>query len=103
MQSTHAFAQSEEQKDSKNNAYRAWLSKSQPCIFGKAAASQRGCSFAPPEENEILCMKKGDDDLRDTIQDYRQLWKRYALEGRHSSFVLAVVGESLANETPENV
>ena len=34
------------------------------------------------------------------IQDYRQLWKRYALEGRSSSFVLAVIGESLVNETP---
>jgi hypothetical protein len=101
MQSTHALLLNPKNtKTQKINAYRAWLSKNQPCIFGKAAASQKRVFICLLEENEILCMRKGDDDLRDTIQDYRQLWKRYALEGRHSSFVLAVIGESLANETP---
>ena len=84
----------------KINAYRTWLSKNQPCIFGKAAASQKRVFICLLGENEILCIRKGDDDLRDTIRHHRQLWKRYALEGRHSSFVLAVIGESLANETP---
>jgi len=87
-------------KTQKINAYRAWLAKSQPCIFGRLAATQKRVFVCLLEENEILGMRKGDDDLRETIQDYRQLWKRYALEGRSSSFVLAVTGESLVNETP---
>jgi hypothetical protein len=32
------------------------------------------------EEREILSMRNGDQDLRDTIQDHRQVWKRHALD-----------------------
>jgi hypothetical protein len=84
----------------KINAYRAWLIKNQPCVFGRLAATQKRVFICMLEENEILGMRKGDEDLRDTIQDYRQLWKRYALEGRHSSFLLAVIGESIMTEAP---
>jgi hypothetical protein len=101
LQSAHAILLNPENtRPQKINAYRAWLTKSQPCIFGRLAATQKRVFVCLLEENEILGMRKGDDDLRDTIQDYRQLWKRYALEGRSSSFVLAVTGESLVNETP---
>ncbi len=84
----------------KINAYRTWLIKNQPCVFGRLAATQKRVFICMLEENEILGMRKGDEDLRDTIQDYRQLWKRYALEGRHSSFLLAVIGESIMKEAP---
>lgn len=101
MQSTHAILlNSQNSKTQKINAYRTWLTKSQPCIFGRLAATQRRVFICLLEENEILGMRRGDDDLRDTIQDYRQLWKRYALEGLSSSFLIAVIGESLVTETP---
>jgi len=87
-------------KTQKIAAYRTWLIKNQPCVFGRLAATQKRVFICLLEENEILGMRKGDEDLRETIQDYRQLWKRYALEGRSSSFLLAVVGQSLVEETP---
>ena len=55
------------------------------------------------EENEILQMRNGDDDLRNTIQDYRQAWKRHALDGFMSSFVILLVGESLVTKEPDDL
>jgi hypothetical protein len=101
MQSAHAILlNSQNTKTQKINAYRAWLIKNQPCVFGRLAATQKRVFICLLEENEILGMRKGDEDLRDTIQDYRQLWKRYALEGLSSSFLIAVIGVSLITETP---
>src|SRR5882762_6242671 len=64
----------------KLNTYRKWVANGQPCLFGKAAAKKKSVFICMLEEHEILRMKKGDEDLRDTIQDHRQAWKRYALE-----------------------
>ena len=75
-------------KRNKIRAYRQWLETKQPCVFGRVAAKHKQVFICQLEEHEILCMKRGDDDLRDTIQDYRQVWKRYALEGMTSSFCL---------------
>jgi hypothetical protein len=47
-------------------------------------------------------MKRGDDDLRDTIQDYRQAWKRYALDGVSSSFLVLLVSRSLIDKEPRD-
>ena len=60
--------------------YRKWLEANQPCAFGRAAA-KKNVFVCLLEEHDVLNMRRGDDDLRDTIQDYRQVWKRYALEG----------------------
>jgi hypothetical protein len=99
MQSTHAILlNSQNTRTQKIHAYRLWLAKNQPCIFGRLAAAQKRVFICLLEENEILGMRKGDDDVRDTIQDYRQLWKRYAFEGLSSSFLIAVIGESLVGE-----
>ena len=57
-------------------------------FFGRVAAKSRNLFICLLEEHEILRMKRGDIDLHDTIQDYRQVWKRYALEGLSSSFVI---------------
>jgi hypothetical protein len=99
MQAAHAILlNSENTNTQKINAYRGWLTKNQPCIFGRLAATQKRVFICLLEENDILGMRKGDEDVRDTIQDYRQLWKRYALEGLSSSFLIAVIGESLVFE-----
>lgn len=101
MQSTNAILLNPENtKSQKIKAYWAWLAKNQPCVFGRLAATQKRVFICLLEENEVLGMPRGDDDLHDTIQDYRQLWKRYALDGLSSSFVLAVIGKSLVDETP---
>jgi hypothetical protein len=84
----------------KIKSYREWLEKRQPCVFGRIAATNKNVFICLLEEQEILGMKRGDDDLRDTIQDYRQLWKRYALEGLCSSFLVLLASRSLSWKEP---
>src|ERR1017187_1683292 len=62
----------------KIRAYRTWLEKSQPCVFGRVAATNKNVFLCVLEEDEILRMTRGDEDVMDTIQDHRQVWKRYA-------------------------
>jgi hypothetical protein len=85
----------------KIKAYRRWLETGQPCVFGRMAAKNENIFFCPIEEHEVLTMRRGDDDLRDTIQDYRQVWKRYALDGLASSFVILFISPTLINCPPD--
>jgi hypothetical protein len=82
-------------KRSKVREFRKWLETNQPCVFGKVAAKNKNVFICLIEEDEILNMRKGDSDLRDTIQDYRQVWKRHALEGLSSSFIVLLVSRAL--------
>ena len=84
----------------KLKAYRKWVAGGQPCLFGKAAAKTKSVFVCMLEEHEILRMRRGDDDLRDTIQDHRQAWKRYALEGSSSSFMVLLLSKSLVDKEP---
>jgi len=88
-------------KRTKIRAYRRWLEQSQPCVFGRVAAKNKNVFICLLEEHELLAMKGGDIDLRDTLQDYRQVWKRHALEGLVSSFVILVVSPSIASKQPD--
>ena len=89
-------------KRRKVRAYRAWLEQNQPCVFGRVAAKNKNVFICLLEEQEILAMKAGDADLQDTLQDYRQVWKRHALEGLVSSFVIVVVAPSLVRKQPDD-
>lgn len=101
IESTHAILfNSRYTRDRKITAYRRWLETNQPCVFGRVAAKNKNVFICLLEEHEILRMKNGDDDLRDTIQDHRQVWKRFALEGLSSSFLILLVSKSLVNKEP---
>ncbi len=65
------------------------------------AAKNENIFFCLIEEREVLTMRRGDEDLRDTIQDYRQVWKRYALDGIASSFVVLLISPSLVGCQPD--
>lgn len=88
-------------KRTKVRAYRKWLEQNQPCVFGRIAAKSQNVFICLLEEHEILAMKAGDGDLHDTLQDYRQVWKRYAFEGLVSSFVIVIVAPSLVAKQPD--
>lgn len=81
-------------------AYREWLATQQPCAFGKAAAGKKHVFVCLIDEKQVLAMKDGDADIRDTIQDHRKVWKRRALHGLSSSFVILLLSETLATATP---
>jgi hypothetical protein len=104
IEAVHAILfSSKYDKRRKIRAYRKWLetSPNQPCVFGRVAAKNKNVFICLIEEDEILGMRNGDDDLRDTIQDYRQAWKRHALDGFMSSFVILLVGKSLVTKEPD--
>ena len=87
-------------KPRKITAYRKWLETEQPCVFGRVAAKQKRVFICLIEEQEVLRMERGDEDLRDTIQDYRQVWKRHAFEGLSSSFVVLFTSRTLTTKEP---
>jgi hypothetical protein len=84
----------------KLKAYRRWVASGQPCLFGKAAAKTNSVFICILEEHEVLRMSRGDDDVRETIQDHRQAWKRCALEGGFSSFMVLLLSKSLVDKEP---
>jgi len=75
-------------RQAKIRTYRSWFEKNQPCVFGKTAATNKNIYICLLEDHEILRMQRGDPDVMDTLQDHRQVWKRLALEGSTSSFVI---------------
>lgn len=81
-------------------AYREWLKTGQPCVFGRSAAGKRQVFICLLDEREILSMRRGDHDLRDTIEDHRRVWKRHALHGLSSSFVIVVLSPTLCLAPP---
>ena len=103
IEATHAILFSPKYgKRAKISAYRKWLETNQPCVFGRVAAKNKNVFICLLEEHETLRMRRGDEDLRDTIQDYRQVWKRHALEGLTSSFLILLVSKSLVGKEPDD-
>ena len=87
-------------RQTKIKEYRAWLERNQPCVFGKTAATNKNIYLCLLEEDEILRMQRGDSDVEDTLQDHRQVFKRLALEGRVSSFVILLTSRHLITREP---
>ena len=87
-------------KRRKIRGFLQWLEINQPCVFGRVAAKNKNVFVCLLEEHEVLRMRRGDEDLRDTIQDYRQAWKRHALEGLSSSFLILLVSRALVTKEP---
>jgi hypothetical protein len=101
MEAVHAVLFSARyDRQAKIRAYRAWLEKNQPCVFGKTAATNKNVYICLIEEHEVLRMARGDADLMDTLQDHRQAWKRLALEGLASSFVILLTSKHLVTKEP---
>src|SRR5215472_3156940 len=88
-------------RQAKITSYREWLETNQPCVFGRVAAKNKNIFVCLLEDTEILHMQNGDQDVMDTIQDHRQVWKRLALEGITSSFVVLLVSPKLVKREPD--
>ena len=101
MEAVHAILFNPQfDRQTKIRAYRAWLEKNQPCVFGKTAATNKNIYICLLEQHEIVRMMRGDPDVMDTLQDHRQVWKRLALEGRASSFVILLTDRHLVTREP---
>jgi len=103
MEAVHAVLFNPEyDRQAKIKAYRAWLEKNQPCVFGKTAATNKNLYICLLEEHEILRMQRGDADVMDTLQDHRQVFKRLALEGLVSSFIILLTSRHLISREPND-
>src|SRR4051812_3045272 len=88
---------------SKSDAERAaalakWLAKSQPCLFGRMAAGALDIlNYCIITEADIA---EGDSHVRDKIKQYRLHWRREALLGRKSGFIILATSERLTLAEP---
>ena len=88
---------------SKSDAERAaalakWLGKNQPCLFGRMAAGPHNLlTYCILTEADI---DQGDRHIRDKIQSYRLNWRREALLGRKSGFVILAASGRLTFAEP---
>ena len=66
----------------RETALLRWIREEQPCVFGRVAAKNAKVFICILDQEDVVGMKRGDDDLREVLQLYRKAWKRYALDGR---------------------
>src|ERR1700722_1654700 len=75
-----------------------WLSKCQPCLFGRIAAKQRLIHYCFLREDDLL---PSDDVVSEKIRRARLDWIRRGWDGEASAFVIAVLSRRIANAIPD--
>ena len=86
-------------RDEQQRILNDWIQKHQPCLFGRAAASQRAIHYCLLSEAEI---REGDETVRRRILDDHLRWTRESFEGRSSNFILLVISSRIAAATPNS-
>lgn len=80
--------------------FNEWISKYQPCLFGRIAAKNNQINYCLIRESDL----DSDANVERKIQVARVEWKRRAQEGDSSGFIIAVLSNRLARSLPdENV
>jgi hypothetical protein len=88
-------------RQEKADALIQWLgSKAQPCLFGRMAAKKNWLSVCILTEGDFI---KGDDHVRQIVQESRRTWKQEALSGKRHGFVILAVSRKLAFGEPGGV
>jgi hypothetical protein len=84
--------------DAAQNVIRDWITRYQPCLFGRMAAKADLISFCILIEADL----RGDPAaLRDKIQEAREVWLALGHEGRKSAFVILAISPLLAFAVPD--
>lgn len=79
------------------SALNDWISKNQPCLFGRIAAKQSAITYCLIEEEMLY----GDESkLEKHIQEARLKWTAAGFVGSSSNFVIAVLSPKLAVAVP---
>ncbi len=85
-------------REDKADALLEWLaSTAQPCLFGRMAAKKGWLSVGVVTEADLF---RGDDHVRQVIQEDRRTWKRAALSGERHGFIILAVSRALAYAEP---
>lgn len=81
----------------KSRVLDAWLSKYQPCLFGRLAARTKSITYCFLDQKDLLGDYSG---LIAKIQNRRLQWHRQGFKGASSAFVIHVTCPILANALP---
>lgn len=81
----------------KANVLSFWLKKYQPCIFGRIAAQKKQISYCVLTDSDIA---KGDNYVRDLIQQTRFNWRNEAYSGLKHGFVILLASKKVAYAEP---
>lgn len=77
----------------KAEALSRWLERYQPCLFGRMAAKQGRLSFCILTEPDFT---KGDQHVREVIQDSRQIWQREGLTRKKHGFIILAASNEVS-------
>jgi len=83
----------------REQALNDWLSRFQPCLFGRHSAKRGLISycFVLPED-----LQAGDEAVHKKVQEARLRWKQLAKTGGRSGFVILVADPRLAKCAPDS-
>jgi hypothetical protein len=95
-----ALFEASETREVQEKIINNWIQKHQPCLFGRAAASQRALHYCLIHESDIC---EGDEAVRRRVLDGHLSWTRQAFEGRSSGFVLLVLSRRVTEARPNDV
>lgn len=85
--------------DSRAAALKSWLHENQPCLFGRIATGPADLAhFCMLTEDDV---GQGDDAVRDKILAHRRYWRRQALAGKKSAFIIHLASEDVAFARPD--
>jgi len=76
-----------------------WLSRYQPCLFGKIAAKLGGLSYCFLSEEDL---NESDEHIHEKIQSARRDWRRKAFNGDASGFVILAISKKLSHAVPND-
>src|SRR5688572_22431847 len=76
-----------------------WVEKHQPCLFGKMAAKLDAVRFCVVNRATV---ESSDQAVFEAIRDARLRWKRDAMRGLASAFVIVVASPELARAVPDD-
>jgi hypothetical protein len=77
-----------------------WLSKYQPCLFGRIAAKKGLLSYCVISEGELA---DSDEVVARKIQNARREWIRLGFEGKASGFIIVLRSRALATAVPDAI
>jgi len=75
-----------------------WLHRHQPCIFGRFAARNDLLSYCILRERDFA---RGDEAIREKIQDARLRWTSEGFQGTKSGFIVFLLSPRLASARPD--
>jgi hypothetical protein len=75
-----------------------WIARHQPCLFGRIAAKNNLISYCLLRENDLA----SDEIAERKIQDARLTWRRRAMAGEASGFIIVVLSRRLAVGIPND-